>query len=92
MTEKNHLDFSKKISLIILISLLISGSILGNLMAYLGQKLIFATQGLIISGSIIIFAVIYGLWSGNHVKCPDCSAICELYSEDFNKNIKSATS
>jgi hypothetical protein len=88
MIEKKHPYFNRKLSLLMLGALFFSGLIFCNTMGFIGPQLIPKNTGIIVGGAIIITAVVYGFWIGNHVKCPECSAKCERYSDELNKSRK----
>lgn len=88
MIEKNHPNLIKKLGVVILASLLSSGLIFCNLMRFIKPQIIPTHFGIVIAGIIIFFAVFYGFWAGNHVKCPECMSACKRYSDELNKNRK----
>jgi hypothetical protein len=88
MREKKHPSFSRQLSLVILGAIFSSGLIFCNIVGLIGPQLIPTNAGILIGGAIIVFAVVYGFWLGNHVNCPEGSTKCERYSDELNKSRK----
>jgi hypothetical protein len=88
MIEKKHPYFSRKLSTVVIGAIIFSGLILCNIMGIIKPQLLPTNTGILLGGTIILSALVYGFWIGNHVKCPECSTKCEHYSDEINKSRK----
>jgi len=88
MIQKKHPYFSRKLSLVFLGTIFASGLVFCNIMGLIGPQLVPTSAGIYIGGAIIVSALAYGFWIGNHVKCPECSTECVRYSDELNKSRK----
>ena len=88
MIEKKHPNFNRKLSLIMIIGFSLAGLIFCNILEIIKPQIIPTNLGLFMGGAIIFYILIYGFRAGKHVKCPECSAICERCSDEYNKGRK----
>lgn len=88
MIEKKHPYYSRRLGLVVIGAIILSGLILGNLAGVIGPQLIAKNAGIFITCVIVFSVLVYGFWIGSHVKCPECSTQCERYSDEHNKSRK----
>lgn len=69
-------------------AIILSGLVLGNITGLIEPQLVSKNTGIFITCVLVFSVLMYGFWIGNHVKCPECGAQCERYSDGLNKSRK----
>ena len=88
MEERKHPTFHRRLTLLFAICFLSSGTLFCDLTGKAWTPLLPQGLSMVLVGVLIFGFMVYALWSGKHVKCPQCGLECEFKSDEPGKGRK----